>query len=150
MNGTRSAARRLWTVGVAVSLIGAWLASPATAADEAPSTLSTLPSGNDDYRTLAAYEADMAELGADHPDLVRPLTLPYETSSGRDVQGIEISRDVQADDGKPVFVTVGMHHGNEKPSGELTMEFALDVVENADDPGLSRGWTTPGSSWCPW
>ncbi|MPZ95116.1 MAG: hypothetical protein GEU96_09430 [Propionibacteriales bacterium] len=138
MIGTRSATRQLWIVGVAVSLISAWLASPATAADEAPVTHSTLPSGNDDYRTFAAYEADLAELVANHPDLVKPLTLPYETSSGRDVQGIEISRDVQADDGKPVFVTVGMHHGNERPSGELTMEFATDVVENAGDPRLSR------------
>jgi hypothetical protein len=90
-----------------------------------------LPSGNTAYRTLADYEADMAELVADHPDLVKPITLPYPTTSGRTVRGVEISTNVQAEDGKPVFVDVGMHHGNEFPSGELTMEYAIDLVESA-------------------
>lgn len=109
----------------------------------APSTASvgaaesTIPSGNTTYRTLADYESDMAKLVADRPDLVKPITLPYPTTSGRTVQGIEITNNVHANDGKPVFVDVGMHHGNEWPSGELTMEFAIDLVQNANDPEVS-------------
>ncbi|RIQ21879.1 hypothetical protein DY240_14540 [Jiangella rhizosphaerae] len=102
-------------------------ASPSSTAAEAAG----LPSGNTAYRTLADYEADLAELVADHPDLVKPITLPYPTTSGRTVRGVEISTNVDAADGKPVFVDVGMHHGNEFPSGELTMEFAIDLVESA-------------------
>ncbi|MGW4465124.1 M14 family zinc carboxypeptidase [Micromonospora sp. NPDC004704] len=90
-----------------------------------------LPSGNTTYRTLDDYERDMQTLVREHPKLVKPLTLPYPTSTGRLVRGIEISRDVRANDGKPVFVTVGMHHGNEWPSGELVMEYATDLVQRA-------------------
>ncbi|USQ81498.1 DUF2817 domain-containing protein [Ornithinimicrobium faecis] len=110
-------------------------AFPATASVEAPVTEaaaeSPLPSGNTDYRTLADYETDMDQLVSDHPDLVEPLTLPFPTSSGRTVRGIEITDNVSAKDGKPVFVTVGMHHGNEWPSGEMTMEYAIDLVNRA-------------------
>ncbi|WP_165358392.1 zinc carboxypeptidase [Haloactinopolyspora alba] len=95
---------------------------------------SDLPSGGTGYRSLTDYHEDMAELAAEHPNLVKPITLPYRTSSGREVRGLEITRDVHTDQGKPVFVDVGMHHGDEFPSGELTMEFAVDLVENADDP----------------
>lgn len=122
--------------------VAAVLVTPSTPATSTPVNASSapesaLPSGNTSYRTLADYEAGMAELVAEHPNLVKPITLPYSTSSGRTVRGIEITRDVDANDGKPVFVDVGMHHGNEWPSGELTMEFAIDLVENADDPQIS-------------
>lgn len=106
--------------------VAAVLVTPSTPATSTPVNASSapesaLPSGNTSYRTLADYEDGMAELAAEHPTLVKPITLPYPTSSGRTVRGIEITRDVQANDGKPVFVDVGMHHGNEWPSGELTM-----------------------------
>jgi len=122
---------------LAVGTAGAVI--PATAAPQPANFLatdlaeatSTLPSGNTEYRTLADYQADMDGLVRDYPDLVKPLTLPYKTSSGRTVQGIEITNDVSAKDGKPVFVTVGMHHGGEWPSGELTMEYAIELVQRA-------------------
>ncbi|MFF4764688.1 M14 family zinc carboxypeptidase [Streptomyces sp. NPDC001292] len=125
--------RRLAVVAAALGMALAGLGSP-MAARAATAQRSDLPSGNTEYRTIADYEADMAELVDEHPNLVKPITLPNKTSSGRTVHGIEISRNVHAKDGKPVFVTVGMHHGNEWPSGELTMEYAVDVVENASRP----------------
>ncbi|MER7443972.1 M14 family zinc carboxypeptidase [Micromonospora avicenniae] len=125
---------RLSTAAVALTLSLGAVVAPATGAAAAEPTL---PSGNTAYRTLADYENDMAELAAQHPTLVKPITLPYKTTSGRTVRGIEISNNVQANDGKPVFVDVGMHHGNEWPSGELTLEFAIDLVENADDPYIA-------------
>lgn len=146
---TRGAAskarRRLKVAAVALGVVTAGLASPAGAATPtqaapvAPAVQqSDLPSGNTEYRTLADYEADMNRLAAENPDLVKPITLPHKTSAGRTVRGIEISRDVHVRDGKPVFVTVGMHHGDEWPSGELTMEYAVDVVENADRPPFAK------------
>ncbi|SIR28319.1 M14 family zinc carboxypeptidase [Micromonospora avicenniae] len=125
---------RLPTAAVALTLSLGAVVAPATGAAAAEPTL---PSGNTAYRTLADYESDMAELAAQHPTLVKPITLPYKTTSGRTVRGIEISNNVQANDGKPVFVDVGMHHGNEWPSGELTLEFAIDLVENARDPYIA-------------
>lgn len=116
----------------AAALVMAMAGLNAPVAAGATADRSDLPSGNTAYRTISDYEAEMAGLVEEHPDLVKPITLPHKTSSGRTVRGIEISRDVQAKDGKPVFVTVGMHHGDEWPSGELTMEYAIDVVENAD------------------
>jgi hypothetical protein len=127
---------RLTRAGAALTIGIGLVVAPATGADAAPT--SALPSGNTAYRTLADYENDMARLVRQHPDLVKPITLPYRTTSGRTVRGIEISKDVRKNDGKPVFVDVGMHHGNEWPSGELTMEFAIDLVKNARTPYVSR------------
>ncbi|PZF82673.1 M14 family zinc carboxypeptidase [Jiangella anatolica] len=130
LTGHPRSRRRTLTLAAAAVLAVPAVAVPAAVGSAEPSA-AELPSGNTAYRTLADYEADLAELVADHPDLVKPITLPYPTTSGRTVRGVEISTNVTADDGKPVFVDVGMHHGNEFPSGELTMEFAIDLVERA-------------------
>lgn len=135
----RGLSRQLAVAASALAVAAAGAVLPATAAPPGPAAVQTadataapdLPSGNQDYRTLADYEADMDRLVQEHPDLVEPLTLPYETTSGRTVRGIEITNDVTAQDGKPVFVTVGMHHGNEWPAGELTMEYAIELVDRA-------------------
>jgi hypothetical protein len=91
---------------------------------------SPLPSGRTSYRTLAQYNSDMAELVKANPGLVKALTLPEKTIEGRDVNGIEITRDVEAKDGKPVFLLMGLHHAREWPSGEHALEFAFDLVNN--------------------
>lgn len=102
-------------------------AVPAAAQDDLQ-----LPSGRTEYRTLADYESDMQALVDRRPDLVAPLTLPHKTTEGRTVRGVEITRDVQEQDGKPVFLLVGMHHGNEWASGEVSMEFGIDLVQSYD------------------
>jgi hypothetical protein len=101
------------------------------AAYAAATESSPLPSGRDAYRTLADYEADMAALERDHPDLVERFTLPHRSLDGRPVYGVEIGRDVRGPDtGLPTFVMLGVHHAREWPSGEHAMEFAVDLVEN--------------------
>jgi Zinc carboxypeptidase len=109
---------------LAVVAVAAGLAAPAAAAQDG------LPSGRTDYRTLADYESDMRALAGEHPNLVRRFTLPHATTEGRAVGGIEITRDVRRRDGKPVLLITGLHHGNEWPSGEATMEFGFDLAEN--------------------
>ncbi|MGH3712776.1 MAG: M14 family metallopeptidase [Micromonosporaceae bacterium] len=90
----------------------------------------TLPSGRTAYRTLADYDADMAALATKYPTKVRAFTLNHPSLEGRGVHGIEVSHDVNARDGKPVFLMMGLHHAREWPSGELTLEFAYDLLKN--------------------
>ena len=95
-----------------------------------------LPSGRTGtYRRLFDYNAEMKALAAKHPKLVRVFTLPYKTYEGRKVQGIEITRRVRAvNDGKPVFMQMGLHHAREWPSGEHAMEWAYELIK-----GLKAG-----------
>jgi hypothetical protein len=91
-------------------------------------TTSSLPSGSSGYRHLWDYDAEMKALVAAAPDLVKPITLPHPTLEGRQVQGIEITSNVGAEDGKPVFLQIGTHHAREWPSGEHAMEWAFELV----------------------
>lgn len=92
---------------------------------------SPLPSGRTTYRTLADYNTDMTKLAELRPDIVKEFELPHTSLEGKTVRGIEIGRDVhEAEDGRPVFAIMGLHHAREWPSGELTMEFAYDLVTN--------------------
>jgi hypothetical protein len=91
-------------------------------------TASALPSGRTGYRRLADYTEEMKKLVADNPGLVKSVQLPFKTWEGRTVEGIEITTDVNARDGKPVFVQLGVHHAREWPSGEHAMEWAYELV----------------------
>jgi hypothetical protein len=88
----------------------------------------SLPSGRDTYRRLPDFQADMKRLVERRPDLVKPITLPNRTLEGRPVTGVEITENVRARDGKPVFFQMGVHHAREWPSAEMPMEFALELV----------------------
>jgi len=92
--------------------------------------LATLPSGRSAYRQLADYTNDLASLASQYPTKVKAITLKNTSLEGRTVRGIEISRDVNVSSGKPVFVMMGLHHAREWPSGELTIEFAYDLLKN--------------------
>jgi murein tripeptide amidase MpaA len=92
---------------------------------------SPLPSGRTSYRTLEDYETDMAELARTRPRIARTFELPRPTLDGRTVTGVEIAGDVaRRNDGRPTFVLLGLHHAREWPSGELAMEFAVDLAES--------------------
>lgn len=103
----------------------------ADAAYAASTARSPLPSGRTSYRVLADYEADMAALARDYPRLVRKLTLPHRSLDGRPVTALEIGSDVgTAASGRPVFVMNGLHHAREWPTGDLTLEFAIDLARS--------------------
>ncbi len=93
---------------------------------------SPLPSGRDTYRTLADYNADMSRAREAAPDpgqAVRSSSGPR--LDGRNIYGVEIGQGVrQPNRGEPTFVLMGLHHAREWPSGELAMEFAVDLVKN--------------------
>jgi len=92
---------------------------------------SPLPSGRTEYRRYPDYLREMDELAAQYPGLVRKFTLPKKSVMGQDIVGLEISKDVnRTDDGKPAYVVMGLHHAREWPSGEVNMEFALDLARS--------------------
>jgi len=92
------------------------------------------------YRRLDDYENEMKVLAEQNPDIVKPVTLPFKTFLDRPVQGIEISENVKASDGKPVFLQMGVHHAREWPAGEHAMEWAYELINGykAKDPRVVR------------
>lgn len=106
----------------------------------APAAATTLPSGRTSYRTLADYESELKTLAAQNPSLVRLFTLPNRTWGGKDVLGIEIAENVATSDGRPAFLNMGVHHAREWPAGELTMEWAYELINGfkAGDPRATR------------
>ena len=102
----------------------------ADAAFAAATSATALPSGRTEYRRLADYEAEMKALAEAYPDMVRPITLDEPTVEGRMVHGIEITTDAaDVNDGKPVFLHMGLHHAREWPAGEHTMEWAYELLQ---------------------
>ena len=87
-----------------------------------------LPSGSNQYRRLADYELELKRLAMRYPALVKELTLNHQTVEGRDVNGIEITQNPNAQDGKPIFLQMGVHHAREWPSSEHAIEFAYDLL----------------------
>jgi murein tripeptide amidase MpaA len=88
------------------------------------------PGGRTTYRTYDEYLADLKKMVDENPSLVRPVTLPQKTIDGRDITGVEIATDVNRnDDGRPVYVQIGVHHAREWPAGEATIEFGLDLLQ---------------------
>jgi hypothetical protein len=84
---------------------------------------SALPSGRETYRTYEDVQTELKALVEQHPDTVRPVVIG-KTFQGRDIQGVEIADHVKADDGRPVYFLMGLHHAREWPSEEAAMEYA--------------------------
>ena len=92
-----------------------------------------MPSGRVTYRHLWDFTDDMKALVEQHPEFVKPITLENTTLEGRPVEGIEIANDVQAQDGRPVFLQMGVHHAREWPSAEMPMEWSIELVQGLVD-----------------
>ena len=101
---------------------------------------SQLPSGRQEYRTYDDVQAELKDWISRYDGLVRGFTLKTKTFEGRDIQAVEIARDVHSsDDGRPVLFLNGIHHAREWPATEVLMEFALDLLKNnSQDPRLAR------------
>ena len=100
-------------------------------------TTAALPSGRTGtYRRLSDYGNEMKALALANPDIVRPFTLPHQTSMGRPVEGLEITTSPRARDGKPVYLQLGMHHAGEWPAAEQPLEWAYELITayRANDP----------------
>ncbi|MGH3735761.1 MAG: M14 family zinc carboxypeptidase [Micromonosporaceae bacterium] len=92
---------------------------------------SPLPSGRTTYRKLEDYNAELKQLATTYPDTAKLIELPHKSLERKTIYGVEIGRNVHApEDGRPVFLMMGLHHAREWPSGELTLEFAYDLLRN--------------------
>ena len=99
---------------------------------------SGLPSGRNTYRHYSDYTTELKALADDNPGFVRSIVLG-QTVDERPIEGVEIAAGVnRTDDGRPVYLNIGLHHAREWPSGEFPMEFAIDLVNgfNGDDPRI--------------
>lgn len=117
-----------WTVEIPDLAVQSARDRRADARFAAANAASELPSGRTTYRRLFDYSGDLKRLAREHPDLVKPITLPFETYEGRPVEGIEITTNPNARDGKPVFLQMGAHHAREWPSAEHAMEWAYELI----------------------
>ena len=117
-----------WTVEVADLTAQSRHDRRADAVYDAATVASELPSGQTTYRRLFDYSEDLKRLAREHPDLVKPITLAHTTYEGRPVEGIEITTNPDARDGKPVFLQMGAHHAREWPSAEHAIEWAYELI----------------------
>jgi hypothetical protein len=97
---------------------------------------SALPSGRETYRTYTDVQTELKALVEQHPDTVRPVVIG-KTFQGRDIEGVEIADHVNADDGRPVFFLMGLHHAREWPSEEAAMEYATMLADPGADPRVA-------------
>ncbi|MER5928972.1 M14 family metallopeptidase [Streptomyces sp. NPDC002054] len=127
------------TVSLRVELLSGSAAAAARTEEGAPHG-SALPSGRSGYRHLYEYEYELKELSRAHPTLVRSFVLPHPTVEGRDVSGVEVSGNApHIADGKPVMLTLGLHHATEWPSGEIALEWAHELVNGYRTDPRIRG-----------
>jgi hypothetical protein len=99
---------------------------------------SSIPSGRTTYRDYPIIQEELKQLIADHPDKVRPVVIG-KTFQGRDIQGVEIANDVNADDGRPVYFLMGVHHAREWAAAEAPMEYAHVLAEQGgSDPRVAN------------
>ena len=89
------------------------------------------PSGRTTYRVLTDYQNDMKVLAETYPQIVKPMKLPGRSYQGRELEGVEIAENVHAaaEDGRPVYLVVALHHAREWPSAEAAMEFAIMLAK---------------------
>ena len=107
------------------------------ATTRAGATGSALPSGRTTYRTYDEVQAELKQLVAQHPGLVRKVV--FGTShQGREISGVEIAHNVDNADGRPVFFTMGVHHAREWPAAEAAMEFAQLLVQEQATPRVAN------------
>ena len=97
---------------------------------------SPLPTGRTSYRTYDDVQSELKGLVDANPGLVRKVV--FGTSyQGREISGVEISKDVDAKDGRPVFFLMALHHAREWPSMEAAMEFAHLLVQQQGDQRIA-------------
>lgn len=97
---------------------------------------SPIPSERTTYRTYTDVQNELKALVEGNPGLVRPITIG-KTFQGRDIQGVEIARNVAADDGRPTHFLMGLHHAREWPSAEVAMEYATMLTKEQTDPRIA-------------
>ena len=91
-----------------------------------------LPSGRTSlYRRLADYGNEMKALAPPTPISSGPSRSRTTSRLGRPVEGLEITTNPNARDGKPVYLQLGMHHAREWPAGRAHARVGLRADQGA-------------------
>jgi len=85
------------------------------------------------YRSADDYTRELHALAAAHPSLVRRVELPVRSVQGRVIEGVQIGGSAAS----PVQLVVGLTHAREWPSGEVALEYALDLVAHRSSPRIA-------------
>ncbi len=97
---------------------------------------SALPTGRTTYRTYEEVQSELKGLVDDNPGLVRKVV--FGTSfQGREISGVEIAKNVDEHDGRPVYFLMAVHHAREWPAMEAAMEFAHMLVQEQGDSRIA-------------
>lgn len=120
------------TVGTPVASAGAQSPPVRATAPEPPPIPypSALPTGRVTYRTLSETYNELERIATLYPSTVKRFELAHRSLLGQRMWALEISHNVNASSGKPVFLMTGLHHAREWPTVELTMEFVWDVLKH--------------------
>ena len=98
---------------------------------------SSLPTGRTGYRLPHQYQEELKQIVDQHGAIARPVTIG-QTFQGREIQGVELGKDVNSDDGRPVYFVMGAHHAREWPSAEIALEFAWLLAKGyGSDPRIT-------------
>ena len=105
-----------------------------------------MPSGRTTYRTYDQIIAEMEALAT--PTRTWSRSRPRRTRASRaaTIKYLEITNNVSAKDGKPVFFNMGPIHGNEWAAAEDRLEFIYDVIHSARPTRRSRRSSTRSAS----
>lgn len=120
------------TVGTPAASAGAQSPPVRATAPEPPPIPypSALPTGRVTYRTLSETYNELERIATLYPSTVKRFELAHRSLLGQRMWALEISHNVNASSGKPVFLMTGLHHAREWPTVELTMEFVWDVLKH--------------------
>ena len=82
-----------------------------------------------EYYTYQKMTNLLHNLSTNHSEIMT-LTSLGKTYEGRDIWMVKLSDNPDVDEDEPGVLLMGAHHGNEKPSFEVLINFIIHVVEN--------------------
>jgi hypothetical protein len=129
---------RLDEMGLDYDVLTEDLVARDLALNAGPHPLQHLPGPDySDYRHLADYNMEMADLADKNPAMVKLFEMKQPSLEGRTIYGLEIAADVKHEDGRPIFYMDAVHHAREWPASEFTMSYAHYLLEKFDkDPEI--------------
>lgn len=87
-----------------------------------------------EYATYDKVVAQIDKLVADHPSYIQKMDIG-KNDQQQFIYGMRIENLSYVEDGgKPNHLVVGAHHGNERWSADISLRFALRVVEQMKNP----------------
>ncbi|MGK2850742.1 MAG: M14 family zinc carboxypeptidase [Candidatus Limnocylindrales bacterium] len=89
------------------------------------------PAADTGYHTYPEMAAEVAQAVADHPAIVRRLSIG-KSHQGRDLWAVKISDHVATDEAEPEVLFDGLHHGDEHMSLEMTLAILRWLTDGYD------------------